>query len=84
MLKYNPLKRMQVPLANINLRELIEDVEETGYNFNFGEDGFVINNNVFYDFLSALKYLQEVADTIDCVEVTSALLSAATDFKLTN
>ena len=79
MLKYNPLKRMQVPLANINLRELIEDVEETGYNFNFGEDGFVINNNVFYDFLSALKYLQEVADIIDCVEVTSALLSAATD-----
>lgn len=79
MLKYNPLKKQYTPLANINLRELIDDVEETGYNFNFGEDGFVINDVVFYDFLSALKYLQEVADAIDCVEVTSALLSAATD-----
>jgi hypothetical protein len=78
-LKYNPLKKQHTPLANINLRELIDDVEETGYNFNFGEDGFVINDIVFYDFLSALKYLQEVADVIDCVEVISALLSAATD-----
>lgn len=79
MLKYNPLKKQQTPLANINLRDLIEDVEEIGYNFDFGDEGFVINDIVFNDFLSALKYLQEVADTIDCVEAVSALLSAATD-----
>lgn len=79
IIKQNPLNGRSTTIANLNLLDLIDDIEQYPEHNYFFKAPYKINDKIFVDLLGLLKYLQQEANENDAALSLSALLSLATD-----